>query len=198
MTKYDYLYIRDNNVPGWRQKWENLLNRFVVGNNELVEDKNAEIFRLGFTVAEVEKMVGHSGYTQQELEWYSSQPDRYDLIDGKYVDIDGWREEHALRVAEEDRQQKIAEIRAKYAAELNALAAPYTLQERETWPVQIAEAKAYVADNSATLILLPALAASRGIAVAEMAETVLSKTSAFSASAGSILARQKVELSAIE
>jgi hypothetical protein len=87
MTRFDYEYIRDNNATGWQEKWGALLSgRFVVQGNVLIEDSNAEIFRLGFSVAEVEAAVSHSGYTERELQWYTSQPDRYELIDGQYVE----------------------------------------------------------------------------------------------------------------
>ena len=88
MTRFDYEYIRENNVPGWQDKWAALLSgRFVVQDNELIEDANAEIFRLGFTVAEVQDATGYDGYTQRELQWYQNQPDRYELVGGQYVEM---------------------------------------------------------------------------------------------------------------
>jgi hypothetical protein len=90
-TKFDYEYIKDNNQNGWQSQWHNLLEgRFVVNNNELVEDSNAHIFRLGFTVAEVADAIGFTGYTQRELEWYQGQPDRYALEKGLYVEDADW------------------------------------------------------------------------------------------------------------
>lgn len=87
MTRFDYEYIRENGTIGWREAWSGLLNgRLVVDGEKLIEDQNAQIFRLGFTVAEVEQAINHTGYTERELQWYTSQPDRYELIDGQYVE----------------------------------------------------------------------------------------------------------------
>jgi len=90
-TKFDYEYLRNNKLPGWQAAWNNLLEgRFAVIDGKLEEDNNAPIFRLGFTVAEVEEAIGHSGYTQRELEWYQGQPDRYALEKGLYVEDADW------------------------------------------------------------------------------------------------------------
>jgi hypothetical protein len=91
MTRFDYEYIRNHDVPGWLEQWTALLNRFAVQGGELIEDKNAEIFRLGFTVDDVEASVNHTGYTERELQWYQGQPDRYSLIDGRYVEVSDWQ-----------------------------------------------------------------------------------------------------------
>jgi len=85
-TRFDYEYARENNLPGWEDAWLALLERWTVVANELVEDQNAPIFRLGFTVAEVAEAVGFSGYTPRQLEWYQGQPDRYQLDNGQYVE----------------------------------------------------------------------------------------------------------------
>lgn len=101
-TKFDYDYIRDNSVDDWELTWRNLLEgRFVIAGNDLVEDSNAPIFRLGFTVEEVADAIEFSGYTTRETEWYQSQPNRYRLVDGTWKEIDGWKEEYtASKVAE--------------------------------------------------------------------------------------------------
>lgn len=115
-TKYDYEYLRDNNVTGWQDVWRQLLEgRFIVEMYQLKEDQNSKLFRLGFTVAEVESAVGHSGYTQRELEWYQSQPDRYALVDGLYVEDAGWLDskiaaDEALAAAEAAFEQRVLEI----------------------------------------------------------------------------------------
>jgi len=81
-TRADYEYVRDNfPAEQWGPAWQSLLDtRFswlpasgaepkgielreveqdgqVVGQEAWVEDKNAKIFRLGFTVAEVQKAL---------------------------------------------------------------------------------------------------------------------------------------------
>ena len=94
-TKKDYLYIKDNNVIGWVEKWGALLDRFTVNEGELVEDSNARIFKLGFTVDEVEKAIGFSGLTSREIEWRESHPKRYQMVDGEWREIKGWKETEA-------------------------------------------------------------------------------------------------------
>ena len=109
MNKFDYEYIRSNNIDGWRTKWLSLLNRFAIENDELVEDPNAEIFRLGFSVSEVEEAIGHSGYTEREIQWYTSQPDRYELLDGQYVEV----ADYAAHMLEAAKQRKRIELQTE-------------------------------------------------------------------------------------
>jgi hypothetical protein len=111
-TKHDYEYIRDNNQDDWQRHWLNLLDgRWIVRDNELVEDPNAKIFRIGFTVTEVELAVGHSGYTSRQLDWYASQPDRFHLIDEMYVQVDGWAEEYEAMIQAKEQEATIARMK---------------------------------------------------------------------------------------
>jgi hypothetical protein len=117
-TRHDYEYVRQHHDT-WRQDWYNLLDgRFVIDNNELVEDANAQLFRLGFTVKEVESGTGHTGYTRRELEWYQSQPERYRLEGDGYAQVDGWAEAHAQAELLTALEIKLAEIDAAVTAEL--------------------------------------------------------------------------------
>jgi hypothetical protein len=110
-TRFDYEHIRKNECPGWQQHWLNLLEgRFVVDNNELIDDPHARLYRLGFTVAEVEAATGHTGYTRRELEWYQAQPERYRLEGDGYAQVDGWQgqyDAHMLAIAIEDKRLEI-------------------------------------------------------------------------------------------
>lgn len=116
-TRFDYEYTRDTQQAGWQDEWKLLLEgRFCIENNELVEDVNAPIFRLGFTVAEVTKAIGFKGYTARETEWYTSQPDRYKLTRGKYVEVEGWKEAHEQAQRLEALKSKLAEVDASLAA----------------------------------------------------------------------------------
>lgn len=97
-TRHDYEYIRDNNVDGWQNQWRQLLEgRFAVINGDLVEDSNAPLFRIGFTVAEVEKEIGITGHTIREIEWFEAHPGRYQLTDGAWSEIEGWRSAEAAQ-----------------------------------------------------------------------------------------------------
>lgn len=91
-TRHDYEYIRDNNIDGWQDRWRQLLEgRFAVIDGDLYEDANAPIFKLGFTVEEVVEAIGFVGYTIREAEWFEAHPDQYQLTDGVWVEIEGWR-----------------------------------------------------------------------------------------------------------
>jgi hypothetical protein len=117
MNKFDYEYLRQNNSPVWQHHWLNLLEgRFIISNNELVEDPNAQLFRIGLTVVEVEAAVGHSGYTARQLDWYRSQPERFQLVDGQYVQFAGWQgqhDAHLLATAVEDKRKEIQQEKCR-------------------------------------------------------------------------------------
>ncbi len=82
-------------------------------------------------------------------------------------------------------------VRAEAARRLEALAAGYTREERETWGVQIAEAAAVQAGGDATAApMLAALAAARGITLAEMAVRVQALSAQLTAATATILAAQ--------
>lgn len=81
-------------------------------------------------------------------------------------------------------------VRAEAARRMALIAAPYSPEERETWPVQIAEAEAVALDPAAPAPLLAALAAARGLTVEAMAQRVLLLRDQFRAAAGAILAAQ--------
>ncbi|MEN6630530.1 MAG: DUF4376 domain-containing protein [Sulfuricella sp.] len=72
----------------WRQLLE---GRHAVIDGDLIEDPHCRLFALGFTVAEVEQAVGYAGYTSRQVDWYSSHPDRYQLVDEVWQEIEGWR-----------------------------------------------------------------------------------------------------------
>lgn len=89
------------------------------------------------------------------------------------------------------------EVRTEAARRLDAIGAPYSPQERETWATQVTEAKAVLADANALTPLLTALAAADGTDVATFAAKVLAKEAAFATAAGAILAAQRT-LSAMD
>ncbi len=87
-----------------------------------------------------------------------------------------------------------ADIRTEGARRLAVIGLPYSAQERETWPQQVAEAKAVLADTNAPTPLLSAIAAGDNIPVTDLATTIIQKADAFSAAAGAVLAAQRVLL----
>ena len=116
-TRSDYEYIRAENISGWQDKWNQLLEgRFAVIDGELVEDENALLFRLGFSVSEVMGVTGASGYTKREVEWFKSHPGRYELIDSEWVEIDGWEEASLAAKLLEALNTKLTEVDIVVAA----------------------------------------------------------------------------------
>ncbi len=84
-----------------------------------------------------------------------------------------------------------AQVRGEAARRLEALAAGYTRAERESWPVQIAEAAAVQAGGDATAApMLAALATARGITLAEMATRVQALSAQLTTATATILAAQ--------
>lgn len=88
------------------------------------------------------------------------------------------------------RALRTAGVRAEAARRMLALAAVYTPEERETWPLQIAEAEAVLAGHPDQAPMLAALAVPRGLTVAQMAETVLRLRDQLKAASAAILAAQ--------
>lgn len=83
-----------------------------------------------------------------------------------------------------------ATVRSEGARRLARIASPYAPQERETWHVQVEEAKAFTADPSTPTPMLTPIATARGQTVADFAAHVLAKNDAFAAACGAVLAAQ--------
>lgn len=90
-----------------------------------------------------------------------------------------------------------AGIRAEGSRRLAALAAPYLPAERETWPTQQAEARAWSIDPAAPTPMLSAMAAARGITRADIVAKVLENVALFEAASGDILGQQQALLDAL-
>ena len=135
-TRFDYEYIRNKDVVGWRMHWLGLLSgRWIVVNDELVEDQNAKIFCFGFTVAEVAAAIGLAGYTARELEWYQSQPDRYTLVGDAYVQVAGWAEAKVLADAQKAAEEAAFEARVLEIVEAREAAGlkQYTVTQAQAY-----------------------------------------------------------------
>lgn len=86
---------------------------------------------------------------------------------------------------------KRREIRAEGARRLLALAAPYSAEERESWPQQKEEALEFQGDQLCTCAMIRNMAGSRGISVDLMASKILENADLFKAIAGQILGLQQ-------
>jgi hypothetical protein len=88
----------------------------------------------------------------------------------------------------------IALLAKEYEKRMSAIASAYPQSERESWPVQTEEAKALLADSKAVTPWIDAAATARGVARAELASRILTKTAAYRAISGKLTgARQKIE-----
>jgi hypothetical protein len=97
--------------------------------------------------------------------------------------------------------EKSAQIDADFTAACNAIRTGYPPDEIQSWPQQQAQAEAYSADSNTSVPLLAALAAARGLPIAELASKILTNAAAYSAAYGQALGtrqRRQAELAAID
>ncbi len=104
----------------------------------------------------------------------------------------GWTEV-ALDLAEVKRL-KLTEIELAAAMAIEPIASVYSQAERETWPIQEAEAVAWTANNLAPTPMLTALATARGETIADVVANVLTKAAAFKALAGATFGKRKAKI----
>ena len=119
-TRHDYEYIRDTRLAGWEDCWLQLLEgRWIVTPHRIFEDPEAKIYRLGFTVTEVEEAIGHTGLTQTESDFLADHRDWYAEVEGRLVENSGYEEYLSAleqgEALEKARAEKIAEIDAAFA-----------------------------------------------------------------------------------
>ena len=86
---------------------------------------------------------------------------------------------------------KLAEINAACQRALEALTPTYPERELTTFDKQESEARAYLADATAPMPFLSALAAVRGIELADLVQRVIAKADAFAASSGAIIGQRQ-------
>lgn len=98
---------------------------------------------------------------------------------------------NAQRSLAESRADKRTEINAACSSALASLTAPYPQAELLTFDKQEAEARAWLADNTAPTPLLSALAAGRGIPLDELAGRIIAKADAFAAVSGFVIGQRQ-------
>lgn len=95
----------------------------------------------------------------------------------------------------DDKRASIAEdIRKRYALLMEQTVKPYSASERETWSCQLAEADAWLSDNTAPTPLLSALATNRGISLTVLVSKVKKKDALYRTNIGKLLGEQQQEL----
>ena len=116
---------------------------------------------------------------------------------GKWTYIDGQLSplpEYEAATLPTARSGKLAEVNAAYTAAIAALTPTYPDDERFTFDKQEAEARAWLADNSAPTPFVDALAAGRHMDKAELVARIIAKADAFALASGSLTGqRQRYE-----
>ncbi|MCF6758238.1 hypothetical protein L3X14_16800 [Pseudomonas balearica] len=97
-------------------------------------------------------------------------------------------EDEALKAA---KRRKLAEINALCDAELDAFSRTYPVGEMQSWPQQVKEAEALAVDPAAPAPLLAAIAAERGITVADLTSRVRIKMDAYAQLSGTLIGRRQ-------
>lgn len=103
-------------------------------------------------------------------------------------------ESRTERRERETKEAQVEEIRIRYAGMMSAVAAPYKLEERETWFTQLKEADEWLANNAATTPMLTAMATDRGITVAALVAKIKENDTLFRQAIGCLLGQQQREL----
>lgn len=88
-------------------------------------------------------------------------------------------------------------IRAKGSSLMLQIVTPYSAEERDTWPSQVAEAKAYTENPAVATPMLTALCAQRGNTVTDQATRILANEAIFKTAVGTILGIQQAKIDLI-
>jgi lipopolysaccharide biosynthesis protein len=85
-------------------------------------------------------------------------------------------------------------IMEKFKQQAESLVAKYDQYERDTFPIQEAEARAYLQDNNANTPLIDAIAQNRGIDKEALVNKIITKADQLKTAIGSILGKKQKEL----
>ena len=100
-----------------------------------------------------------------------------------------------LLQVERDRLHRL--VNEQYAKRMSAVALPYPQYERESWPIQLQEAQALVADPAAAAPWIGACAAQRGLECGELAQRILAKDAAYRFISGQLTGARQAHEDAI-
>lgn len=100
-----------------------------------------------------------------------------------------------LLQVERDRLHRL--VNEQYAQRMSAVALPYPQYERESWPIQLQEAQALVADPAAATPWIDACAARRGLECSELAQRILAKDAAYRFISGQLTGARQAHEDAI-
>lgn len=125
-----------------------------------------------------------------------------------YKEVEEWQEELKAQAAAELvasyadvpmwEERKRDEIRALAESALMELSKKYPEREVSTFTQQELEARAFLADSSSSAPLITAIAAERGITVAELAAKIVANADEYAQKAGKIIGRRQYFLDQLE
>lgn len=98
----------------------------------------------------------------------------------------------------EHKRQKILDIDIAVADAIAPITSVYSQAERDTWPIQEAEAVAWTANSNAATPMLNAIATARSETIAAVAANVLTKAAAFKILAGTTFGKRKAKMDLID
>lgn len=85
-------------------------------------------------------------------------------------------------------------LAAQYETRMQVIASGYPPSERESWPVQVSEARALLADAAAETPWIDAAASARGLTRVELATRIVNKDNAYRVVSGTLTGiRQAIE-----
>jgi len=92
-------------------------------------------------------------------------------------------------IIDSEKEKVLSSARERLDREMHDLVSKYPPHERDSWPIQLAEAKSYLADNSAATPLVDELVASRGIEKSDFMARIILKSQQYQATAGAAIGR---------
>ncbi|MDD5106062.1 MAG: hypothetical protein PHC49_10645 [Desulfuromonadaceae bacterium] len=136
--------------------------------------------------------------------YYAREMDYYGSYDNPYKRAELWEDSEGIATWPEILAAfpelihcANGQIREVYSRQLAHIASPYYPTERETWHVQQREAETYLADNTAAVPMLTALASARGITVAALVDKIMGNVNLFRTVSGQILGQQQAKLDSV-
>lgn len=91
----------------------------------------------------------------------------------------------------EIKSRKLAEIDASAASAIAPITSAYSQAERDTWPIQEAEAASWLVNPASATPILTAIAAQRAMAMADLVASVQTKAAAFKVLAGAVFGKRR-------
>lgn len=85
-------------------------------------------------------------------------------------------------------------VRNKYSVLMEAVVKPYSPQERETWFIQVEEAKKYIANpniNVSEIPFIKAILDQRGISLIDISTNIVNKNTEYRTAVGTLLGEQQ-------